>query len=108
MGRARYLVEAVLLEGRSPTRLAREHVISRSWLFELLARYRQGGYPALEPKSRRPKSSPQQVSAMLWQRSSSYARNWPRPDSMPELRPSSSTFRTASRNSPQPPLSGAS
>ncbi len=63
MGRARYLVEAVVLEGRSPTRLAREHGISRSWLFELLARYRQGGYPALEPRSRRPKSSPQQVSA---------------------------------------------
>jgi transposase len=63
MGRARYLVEAVVLEGRSPTRLAREHGIFRSWLFELLARYRQGGYPALEPRSRRPKSSPQQVSA---------------------------------------------
>src|SRR5262244_1707264 len=63
MGRARYLVEAVVLEGRSPTRLAREHGISRSWLFELIARYRQGGYPALEPRSRRPKSSPQQVSA---------------------------------------------
>src|SRR5215813_13576138 len=63
MGRARYLVEAVVLEGRSPTRLAREHGISRSWLFELFARYRQGGNPALEPRSRRPKSSPQQVSA---------------------------------------------
>ena len=63
MGRARYLVDAVLLEGRSPTELVRTHGISRSWLYELLARFREGGYAALEPRSRRPRSCSLQATA---------------------------------------------
>lgn len=58
MGLARYVVEAVVVEGRRPTEIARRHGISRSWLYQLLARYRQGGYPALAPRSRRPHTSP--------------------------------------------------
>src|ERR1700694_5216326 len=58
MDLGRFLVEAVVVSGASPTELARSHPISRSWLFRLLARYRKGGYSALEPQSRRPKSSP--------------------------------------------------
>jgi transposase InsO family protein len=58
MGLARYVVDAVVVEGRSPTVIARQHGISRAWLYQLLARYREGGYPALEPRSRRPHSSP--------------------------------------------------
>ena len=54
MERARYLVEAVVLGGESPNKLARSHGVSRSWLFELLRRYREGGWPAIEPRSRRP------------------------------------------------------
>lgn len=61
MALGRYVVEAVVLEGRSPTELARSHGISRSWINELVARFRQGGYPALEPGSRRPLSCPHQV-----------------------------------------------
>jgi transposase InsO family protein len=57
-----FLVEAVVVGGASPTELARSHPISRSWLFRLLARYRVGGYAALEPRSRRPKSSPTRTS----------------------------------------------
>lgn len=56
MGLERYVVDAVVLEGRSPTEIARLHGISRSWLYRLLARYREGGYPALVPRSRRPHS----------------------------------------------------
>lgn len=63
MGLARYVVDAVVLEGRSPTEIARRHGISRSWLYQLLARYRAGGYPALEPRSRRPRASPGRTSA---------------------------------------------
>jgi transposase InsO family protein len=62
MDLGRFLVEAVVLGGASPTQLARSHPISESWLFRLLARYRAGGYAALEPRSRRPKSSPRQTS----------------------------------------------
>ena len=61
MGLGRYMVDAVVLEGRSPTELARSHGVSRSCINELVARFRQGGYPALEPGSRRPRSCPHQV-----------------------------------------------
>ena len=54
MGLERYVVDAVLIEKRSPTEIARAHGISRSWLYVLLARVRGGGYEALEPHSRRP------------------------------------------------------
>jgi len=57
----RYVVDAVVLEGRSPAKLAREHKISRSWIYELLARYRAGGYPAVAPRSRRPRSCAHQT-----------------------------------------------
>ena len=56
MALGRYVVDAVLLEGRSPTEIARTHGISRYWLYKLIARYREGGYAALEPRSRRPRS----------------------------------------------------
>lgn len=56
----RFLVEAVVVGGASPNELARSHPISRSWLFRLLARYREGGSAALEPRSRRPHACPQQ------------------------------------------------
>jgi hypothetical protein len=38
MGLERYVVDAVLIEKRSPTEIARAHGISRSWLYALLAR----------------------------------------------------------------------
>src|SRR5207237_8768343 len=36
---------------------------SRSWIYQLVARFRQGGYEALEPRSRRPRSCSHQVDA---------------------------------------------
>jgi transposase InsO family protein len=61
MGLGRYVVDAVVLEGRRPTEVARDHNISRTWIYELLARYRAGGYAALEPRSRRPRSCAHQT-----------------------------------------------
>ena len=61
MGLERYVVDAVLIEKRSPTEIARAHGISRSWLDELIARVKGGGYEALEPHSRRPRSCPREV-----------------------------------------------
>jgi transposase InsO family protein len=58
VAKARYLVEAHLLEGRSVSELAKAHGVHRSWIYKLLARYREGGYEALEPRSRAPRSSP--------------------------------------------------
>ena len=58
---ARFLVEAVVLGKQSPNQLIREHPISRSWFYELLARYRRDGPAALEPRSHRPTACPHQV-----------------------------------------------
>jgi len=52
MGLGRYVVDAITLEGRSPSELARTHHLSRSWIYELVSRYREEGYAALEPRSR--------------------------------------------------------
>jgi transposase InsO family protein len=67
MDLGRFLVEAVVVSGASPTELARSHPISRSWLFRLLARYKQGGHEALEPRSRRPKSCPRRTAPEIQQ-----------------------------------------
>jgi transposase InsO family protein len=56
----RYVVDAVVLEGRSVTELARSHALSRTWIYELVKRFHSGGYAALEPRSRRPRSCPHQ------------------------------------------------
>jgi transposase InsO family protein len=63
MALGRYMVDAVVLEGRSPIELARSHGISQSWIYELVCRFRHGGYNALEPRSRRPRSCPHQLAA---------------------------------------------
>jgi len=60
MGLGRYVVDAVLQEGQSPSDLARRHGLSRTWIYELVKRFRAGGYAALEPRSRRPKRCPHQ------------------------------------------------
>jgi transposase InsO family protein len=61
--KARYLVEAHVLEGRSVSELAASHGVHRSWIYKLLGRYRAGGYEALQPRSRRPRSCRHQTSA---------------------------------------------
>jgi transposase InsO family protein len=49
---ARFLVDAVLLEGRSYRDVAGAHGVSKSWVAELVARYRAGGYDAVTPRSK--------------------------------------------------------
>jgi transposase InsO family protein len=55
---ARYVVDAVVLEGRSRREVARAHDMSKSWVAELVARFRAGGYEALEARSKAPLSIP--------------------------------------------------
>ena len=52
MSKARLVITAVELEGRSPSEVAASYGVSRSWVYELLARYRAEGDSALEPRSR--------------------------------------------------------
>jgi transposase InsO family protein len=65
MGLERYVVDAVLLERRSPREIARLHGISKSWVYQLLSRYHAGGYGALTPRSRRPRSCAHEVAPDL-------------------------------------------
>ena len=58
MSKARLVITAIEIEGRSVTEVATTYRISRSWIYELLARYRTEGDAAFEPRSRRPKTSP--------------------------------------------------
>ena len=58
MSKARLVITAVVVERRRPAEVAAAYGVSRSWIYELVARYRAEGDTALEPRSRRPKSSP--------------------------------------------------
>ena len=55
---AGYVIDAVLVEKRSVREVAAAHGISKTWLYELLARHRELGEAGLQPQSRRPRSSP--------------------------------------------------
>jgi transposase InsO family protein len=68
MGLADYLVRAVVQEGGRVRDVAAAHGVSKSWLYELLARYRRDGDAGLIPHSKRPRSSPTQVPAELEER----------------------------------------
>ena len=65
MALGRYLVEAVVLERRSVSELARRHGVSRFWIYKLLKRFHEGGFPALEPRSRRPRTCAHQTAASV-------------------------------------------
>jgi transposase len=56
MGVERYVIEAVVRDGRSHREVARSAGVSKAWVTKLLARYREGGDAGIEPRSRRPKS----------------------------------------------------
>jgi transposase InsO family protein len=58
MDLARYVVDAVVIEGRSYREVARSHGVSKSWVGKLVGRFRSGGYDAIEPRSRAPKRIP--------------------------------------------------
>ncbi|MBA3691524.1 MAG: IS481 family transposase [Actinobacteria bacterium] len=58
MDLARYVVHAVVLEGRSYREVARAHGVSKSWVAKVVSRFREGGYEAIEPRSRAPKRIP--------------------------------------------------
>ncbi len=58
MSRARVAVLKVVVQKESVAEAAADCGLSRRQLHRLLARYREGGLEALEPRSRRPKSNP--------------------------------------------------
>jgi Helix-turn-helix domain len=58
MPKARLVITAVTAEGLSPGEAARRYGVCQGWVSKLMARYRPEGEAASEPRSRRPKTSP--------------------------------------------------
>src|SRR5215210_3377580 len=62
MGMPQLIVTAVLVEGRTKSEVARQYGVSRRWVITLVQRYLAEGGAGLEPRSRRPLTSPRQTS----------------------------------------------
>src|SRR2546427_4912902 len=62
---ARYVVDAVVLEGRSYREVARAHGVSKSWVAKLVGTVQGGDYHGIEPRSRAPRRMPHRTGADL-------------------------------------------
>jgi transposase InsO family protein len=65
MDLAGYVINAVLVEGQRVDDVCAAHGVSRSWLYELIGRYREHGEAGLQARSKRPRSSPTKVPAAI-------------------------------------------
>lgn len=65
---ARYIVTAVVTEGRSYRQTAHELGVSKSLVAKIISRYREGGIEATAPRSRAPRSIPARCPPELEQR----------------------------------------
>jgi len=63
VSKARLVITAVVVEGRPVAQVAAAYGVARSWIYELLARYRAEGDAAFEPRSRRPHHQPRAIPA---------------------------------------------
>ena len=58
MSKARLVITAVIVEGRTQSEVAKSYGVSKGWVSKLITRYKAEGETAFEPRSRRPKTSP--------------------------------------------------
>jgi transposase InsO family protein len=65
MDLARYVVDAVIVEQRTYREVAAAHGVSKSYVGKLVARYREGGYEAIAPRSRAPRTIPHRTPESL-------------------------------------------
>ena len=61
MSKNRLIVLSVVLEGRPISAAAEDYGVSARWVRALVRRYRDGGWAAIEPRSRRPHTSPSKI-----------------------------------------------
>jgi transposase InsO family protein len=57
MSKARLVITAVIIEGRTQAEVAKTYGVSKGWVSKLIARYNAEGETAFQPRSRRPKTS---------------------------------------------------
>lgn len=65
MSKARLIITAVVLEGRSQAEVAHDYGVSKGWVSRLVARYRTEGDAAFQPHSKRPHNSPNATPAKV-------------------------------------------
>src|SRR2546428_10965137 len=65
MSLSRVVVGAVRVEGSTKAEVARDYGVSPRWVYELCRRYDTEGDAGLEPRSRRPRRSPQRTPETL-------------------------------------------
>ena len=58
MSKARLVITAVIIEGRTQAEVAATYGVSKGWVSKLISRYNTEGETAFEPRSRRPRTSP--------------------------------------------------
>lgn len=58
VSKARLIITAVVIEGRSQSEVAQTYGVSQGWISKLVARYNREGEAAFEPRSRRPHTKP--------------------------------------------------
>jgi transposase InsO family protein len=56
--KARLVITALFIDHQTPAEVAARYGVHRAWVYKLKARYETEGEDALEPRSRRPKTSP--------------------------------------------------
>jgi transposase InsO family protein len=61
MGMRQLVVSAVLVEGRTKSEVARDYGVSRRWVITVVQRFLAEGETALQPRSRRPRTSPRRT-----------------------------------------------
>jgi transposase InsO family protein len=63
VSKARLIITAVIIEGRSQASVARDYRVSKGWVSKLITRYRAEGDAAFEPRSRQPHTRPAATAA---------------------------------------------
>jgi transposase InsO family protein len=63
MSKARLVITALFVENQTPSEVAARYGVHRSWVYRLKARYEAEGDAAFEPRSRRPRTSPNATAA---------------------------------------------
>lgn len=68
MSKSRVIVLSVVQQGLSKAEVARKYDVSWRWVHTLVTRYEQHGLEGIEPRSRRPKTNPNQTTPELTDR----------------------------------------
>jgi transposase InsO family protein len=65
ISKARLVITALFLDKQTPAEVAARYGVHRAWVYKLKARYEAEGDTALEPRSRRPKTTPTALDPVL-------------------------------------------